>query len=259
MGDVKTEKPISQDIRPGELSSLDWRPEHARQSLDVIYRHVVDAASQAINWYLTARRSKKRWAQRLRVGAIIMVAVAGVLPILSQIFDQGTSVKIQPAWASIALATAVALVALDRFFGFSSAWARYMATGQAISTALNQFRLDWQKSSCQLPVDGLSQESIDHLFDLAKTLAKKTDDLIQAETLQWVKEFRETLTEIERSAQAQGKQLLSYSELLLAPLRYLRVNVCCSIDHPFSIHHPAFAHLAPEPEHLTQRLFYAWA
>ena len=80
-----------------------------------------------------------------------------------------------------------------------------MATGQAISAALNQFRLDWQQSSCQLPVGGLPEESIDNLLDLAKTLVRKTDDLVQAETSQWVKEFRETLTEIERSAQTQDK------------------------------------------------------
>src|SRR5260370_685432 len=137
-----------------------------------------------------------------------MVAVAGILPILSQIFTASNYVTIQPAWASVALAIAVSLVALDRFFGFSSAWARYMGTGQAISAALNQFRLDWQKSSRQLPTENPTQESIDHLLDLAKTLAEKTDDLIQAETVQWVKEFRETLTEIEKSAQAQGKKLL---------------------------------------------------
>jgi low affinity Fe/Cu permease len=167
---------------------------------------VVDTAARAINWYLVARRPKKRWAQRLRVGAIVMVAVAGVLPVLSQILGTRTSEVIQPAWATVALAIAVALIALDRFFGFSSAWARYMATGQAISAALNQFRIDWQKSSCQFPADGLSHDSIDHLLDLAKALAIKTDDLIQAETLQWVKEFRETLTEIERSAANEGKR-----------------------------------------------------
>jgi hypothetical protein len=95
-----------------------------------------------------------------------MVAVAGVLPILSQILGEGSSVVIQPAWATVALAIAVALVALDR----------------------------------------LSQDSIEHLLDLAKALTKKTDDLIQSETLQWVKEFRETLTEIERSATSESKR-----------------------------------------------------
>ena len=203
---VESKRPSYQDIRPADLASLDWGPEHARQSLDLIYQHVTDSTSQAIGWYLAARRSKKRWAQRLRVGAIIMVAVAGVLPVLSQIFGAGSSVEIQPAWASVALAIAVALVALDRFFGFSSAWARYMATGQAISAALNQFRLDWQQSSSKLLAESFTQESITQLLDLAKILARKTDDLIQAETSQWVKEFRETLTEIERSAETNSKR-----------------------------------------------------
>jgi low affinity Fe/Cu permease len=204
--DIEPGKGSSPDIRPRDLGSLDWMPEHVHQSLDVIYQHAVGVASDAIKWYSRARRPKRRWAQRLRVGAIIMVAVAGVLPVLSQIFGAGSSVEIQPAWASVALAIAVALVALDRFFGFSSAWARYMATGQAISAALNQFRLDWQECSSQLPMDELAQESIDRLFGLAKTLVRKTDDLVQSETLQWVKEFRETLTEIERSAESQRKQ-----------------------------------------------------
>lgn len=203
--DVESKKRITQDIRPAELGSLDWGPEHARQSLGVIYQYVVDGTSQAINWYLVARGPKRRWAQRLRVGSIIMVAVAGVLPVLSQILNVGNSVVIQPAWAAVALAIAVALVALDRFFGFSSAWARYIASGQAICAALNQFRLDWQKSSAEFPANGPTQDSINQLLDLAKTLVMKTDDLIQAETLQWVKEFRETLTEIERSASNKDK------------------------------------------------------
>lgn len=185
------------DIRPGYLGSLDWGPEHARQSLDDVYKYMVDTSSQAVNWYLTARRSKKRWAQRLRVGAIVMVAVAGVLPVLSQIFGATSSVKVEPAWATVALAIAVALVALDRFFGFSSSWARYMAAGQAISAELSQFRFDWQLANCG--PEALSQERIGQLLGLAKKLAMKTDELIQAETSQWAKEFRETLTELERT------------------------------------------------------------
>lgn len=196
----------SKDIEPSDLGSLDWAPEHVRQSLDRIYQHVVRMASEATSWYMGGRRSKRRWAQRLRVAAIFMVAVAGVLPVLSQIFDTGSTELIQPAWASVALAIAVALVALDRFFGFSSAWARYMATGQAISAVLNQFMLDWQQSSSQLPPEVIPPERIEHFLDLAKQFTKKTDDLIQAETIQWTREFQETLTEIERSAETQAKR-----------------------------------------------------
>ena len=213
----------SSDIRPGDLGTLDWGAGQARQSLDVIYTHVVSGATQAVTWYLTARGSKKRWAQRLRVGAIIMVAAAGILPVLSQILSAGGSVTIQPAWASVALAIAVALVALDRFFGFSSAWSRYMATGQAISAALNQFRLDWQKIQvgCQSATGEVAGEDITQFIELAKRLAEKTDELVQAETLQWVKEFRDTLADMEQSAQHQRKNLQSADRIDAA----IRVNV----------------------------------
>jgi SMODS and SLOG-associating 2TM effector domain 2 len=190
------------DIKPSVLHTLDWRPEQAAKSLDAIYEHVVEDSIQAVTWYLIARRSKKQWAQILRVAAIIMVATAGVLPVLSQIFSVGGTEVIQPAWASVALAIAVALVALDRFFGFSNAWSRYMATGQEISAALNQFRFDWQavQATYQSSTEGLTSKEIVEFLELAKGLAEKTDDLIRAETSQWVKEFRETLTEIERAA-----------------------------------------------------------
>ncbi len=44
-------KGTSRDIRPRELSSLRWGPEHALQSLVVIYEHAVFVASDAIEWY----------------------------------------------------------------------------------------------------------------------------------------------------------------------------------------------------------------
>jgi len=134
-----------------------------------------------------------------------MVAVAGVLPVLSQIFGNGRSAIIQPAWATVALAIAITLIALDRFFGFSSAWARYMTTGQAISSGLNQFRIEWQKYKSQLSSDGSSSKSVEYLLDLAKSFVLQMDGLVQEETAQWVNEFRETLTEIERSAHNPAK------------------------------------------------------
>ena len=200
-GSAKSGKGPSQDLRPADLASLDWAPWHARHSLDVIYQSVVEYASQSITWYLGARRSKKRWAQRLRVAAIVMVSVAGVLPVLSQIFNGSNSVVIEPAWSSVALAIAVALIALDRFFGYSSAWMRYMATTKAISAALNEFRLDWQRASYQLEIGEPDQDGISDLLDIAKIFTRRIDDLVQAETRQWASEFRDTLTEIEWSAQ----------------------------------------------------------
>jgi hypothetical protein len=136
-----------------------------------------------------------------------MVAVAGVLPVLSQILDAGSSgIVIQPAWATVALAIAAALIVLDRFFGFSSAWARYMVTGQAITEALNQFRLNWQLAASKSSANELTQDSFDELLGLAKALTMEKDRLVKVETLQWVKEFGESLAEMDRSASEEGKK-----------------------------------------------------
>ena len=210
MGDAESTEPLEspsryKDILPHQLGSLDWEPEHAGQSLDTVYDHVVGLATDAISWYTSHRGSKKRWAQRLRVGAIFMVAVAGILPVLSQITIQRASLRIDPAWATVALGVAVALVALDRFFGFSSAWARYMTTGQAIAAALNQFRIDWQQTKRRLSQEASTDEQIDQLLGLARGLVAQCDQLIQVETGQWVSEFRATLAEIESAVEAPRK------------------------------------------------------
>ncbi len=71
----------------------------------------------------------------LRVSAIACGAVAAILPILSQIYTTDDKAAIAPGWAAVALAGAAALVGLDRYFGFSSGWTRFMAAELRITSA----------------------------------------------------------------------------------------------------------------------------
>ena len=66
--------------------------------------------------------------------SVAIATVAGILPLMSQL--AGASI-IPPALASIALALGVALLALDRYFGFSRAWMRYVTTDLRIQKLLN--------------------------------------------------------------------------------------------------------------------------
>ena len=60
-------KGTSRDIQPRELSSLRWGPEHAPQSLVVIYEHAVSVASDAIEWYSQNKRPKPRSTGQIAV------------------------------------------------------------------------------------------------------------------------------------------------------------------------------------------------
>jgi hypothetical protein len=133
---------LGNDLLPATSSELFWDEDHRRQSLDVVYKRAEDHATSAINWYLHAKRSKKNCAQYLRLGTIGSSAVAGLLPLLSQIYQNQLS-SLSPAWTTIALGIAGVLMAIDKYFGCSNAWMRYITTEHHIRQALHEFQMDY--------------------------------------------------------------------------------------------------------------------
>ena len=190
------------DIQKGHLPSLSWQDGDVAASLETVYDHVVGNATSYINWYISAKRPKKTWARRLRVMAIVLITIAGILPVLSQISEQSWDFTIAPAWATIVLGVAVSLVALDRFFGFSSAWARFIATELAIQAAFDQFQIRWQQALVAVPSDGLGSDDVSALLELARQFVATVDGLVEAETSVWIKEFHESLRQIEQQVQS---------------------------------------------------------
>jgi len=195
--DVSGGGELEEDIRKRYLPPLPWDDGDVTGSLHTVYQHVAGNAISYIDWYIASKRPKKTWARRLRVLAIVLTTVAGILPVLSQIGEQNWSFTIAPAWATVVLAVAVALLALDRFFGFSSAWARFIATELAIQTALDQFQIRWQQALVTLP-DDAGPDDVNTMLELARQFLAEVDRLVEAETSVWVKEFNESLRQIER-------------------------------------------------------------
>src|SRR5438132_2593355 len=109
------------DLGPTERLQLSWEHGKIVNALESLFDRITKEAEAAISWYLRAKRPKQRWGMRLRVGSIVFGTIAGIIPILAQIFSKDCQLTIPPAWASVALGVAAALVLLDRFFGFSSA------------------------------------------------------------------------------------------------------------------------------------------
>src|SRR5215217_4835470 len=125
-----------QDIQPARMPGLSWEPPQAAESLQQVVAQVIANADAAADWYLKARRSKRRWARLLRLGAILLTATAGILPMLLQIWTRPDGIPpFAPAWSSVVLALALLLVALDRFFGFSSGWMRYISAEMQLNQA----------------------------------------------------------------------------------------------------------------------------
>ena len=163
-------------------------------SLQGLRERAEEHARKTINWYLEARRPKKRCARYTRAGAVTFVGIAGIIPVLSQM--DGLS-WLNPAFSTIALGIATLMVAYDRFFGCSSAWMRYIATEHEIRQALHQFQYDIEGFRLQWSSGQPNPEQTKAYLDRARAFILKVDGLIIAETNLWLAEFRDVLETID--------------------------------------------------------------
>lgn len=140
------------------------------------------------------------WALSIRTLVAVAVAVAGVLPILMQMVFSG----LMPAWTSIILAAAAALLGLDRYFGFSSGWTRYMVTELKLFRILQEFQFDWEALRAGPSSTTSGHDIAQKLIARAKACVMELKRAVESETSTWVVDFRQSLTQLELALAKQG-------------------------------------------------------
>jgi hypothetical protein len=154
-------------------------------------------AERAIDWYYWKRRRMQRWGRGLRLGAILASSAAGVTPIVAELMERNGISAIDPLWAALLLAEAGILVLLDRFWGCTSAWVRYMLAAQEISAALDAFRMEWESHKLLwegLPVD---VEQAQATIDRCRSFLDGVRSVVRTETDSWATEFHKILEQID--------------------------------------------------------------
>jgi len=191
------------DVRTGELS---WNPKDTPASLEGLCDFVKGRADRVVDWYLKSRRDKKHWAIRLRGLAIILATAAAIIPILALIITnkEGKAI-INPAYASVGLAAAGMLVAMDRLLGLSSSWIRYVSTELRVQKRLNEFLIEWQFEKAKWIKGEPAKNQTAVMFRLAKQFIKDVDELIIEETAAWEAEFQSALKQLNELAKMRGR------------------------------------------------------
>jgi hypothetical protein len=177
-------------------SDLAWDMEHRDASLQTVVTQVTTEARDAIGWYVNAKRIKQRWAKGLRVLAILLVAAAGLIPMLADLTGMS------PVWATVALGIAAALIALDRFFGFSTAWIRYISTELELQHLLADFGMEWEAMRASWGGRSPTDEQIQVALAACRVLRGRVHDLVRQETSRWVAEFQDTLKLLDEAVKA---------------------------------------------------------
>ncbi len=192
------------DFRAIKMSKYEWDEQNALNSLSEVISTVCEKADEQVEWYVRMKGRKRLWARFLRMGTILLVAAAGVLPILLQIFTTAGKAPFSPAWASVLLSIGVLFIAIDRFFGFSTSWIRYITAQLQIKQIRESFELDWQVARASFGGKPPSTEQVLSVLASAKAFLEKVNEIVASETAKWIAEFMEALKQIEEKAKAGG-------------------------------------------------------
>jgi hypothetical protein len=190
----------SNDLGANGPACPTWNCSDAAASLHAILKYVEQQAQRHADWYWQKKQSKSRYSRWIRFSAVVLTSAGAIVPIIGQIF--GGPTLNTGLWASFFVGAAAALLALDKAFGFSSGWTRYVLAATNIGKALEEFRMDWNAliaKACPNP----SPDQIQALIQRAKELSVTVDGFVLQETKDWVTEFQSNIAQIEKDTTAQ--------------------------------------------------------
>lgn len=181
------------DLDLPDLPALTWAPGGVRADLAALRGWAERLAGEAISWYLTEKRLKARWSRRLRALGIILATLGGAVPVValaSRHPEYGN-------WGYLLLALAAGTIAYDRFFGYSSAWLRYVATATLIQGELSDFRVAWAQELAAIGDREPTADELNALIGRVREFVGRVNEAVRLETDSWRSEFDNRMGELE--------------------------------------------------------------
>jgi hypothetical protein len=191
MADAENKQPNERSVAPSDLGWKDL-PALAPANPD-----------PRIAWYLVNKVPQKWWARKIRLAVIVFTTIGGLIPLIaaSKVLARWTDGIEFSQFGYISLALAGACIGLDRYFGFSSAWIRYLTTATMLQRLLHEFCLDWAiLDTCH---EGGAPEQIEPMLRRIQIFVTRVRSELEKETADWAAEYRSNLAEMEKSMREQ--------------------------------------------------------
>ena len=179
--------------------TISWKLENLEADLKSLSDYALGIAEKARDYYQSHSRAKKSWAKNLRLVAIIATALGGILPILSQILEK-YKIDLDPAWATVAITVAITAIGLDKFFGYSSAWMRFITTEIKVDGKIEQFRLSIENEKFSWAGVAPTFEQGRAMLNIIVQFLNETSEIVKDETNTWMVEFQSAIQKFNEEA-----------------------------------------------------------
>jgi hypothetical protein len=151
----------------------------------------VGQALATVDWYFKEKTSKARWSKSIRISSVLLGIAGALLPILALIVGKGLSGE----WGFVPLVIGAGVVLLDRAFGFSASWTRYMTAAAAIERRVGGLQLEWthmQVGFSRVPNDEDTRAAV----ELLQRFLDEVGEIVERETQDWARDFNAQSSEL---------------------------------------------------------------
>jgi hypothetical protein len=177
------------------------RHENNGELLDTLYENVEARAIVAIRWYMNERRGRSRLSKLVRIATLLFVVCGTLVPLLETTAARAKWPALDiSSWGYVFFTLAGGLVLLDKYFGLSSSWMRFLSAGLALQRELRRFQLDWASRIALLNGADPTLEETKQLLGVLQRFSESVEAEILKETNAWIAEFRSGLSEFEQLA-----------------------------------------------------------
>ena len=187
------------DLAGSTLPELAWGPGHNGDSIRRLFRPAEYRGLQAVSWYLSAKKPKAKRSRQLRLVAIGFTALGTLLPLIA-----AANRRVDARWGYVFLALAAACVGADRFFGYSSAWIRYMGSSAILEQDLAMFQIEWATLEAKWGGGEPTEDMMAECLAAIAAFIQQVLGQIRTETEAWMKEFTSNLAQLEAATRAKG-------------------------------------------------------
>jgi hypothetical protein len=197
---------------PGEtFAPPDWTGE-AGEHLEKLRVYAETKIEQELEWYRRNKRIRSKTSQRLRFWSVCFTILGGLVPVVvaatseTPPFLKGLPIRFGQL-GYVLLGIAGGLVLMDRYFGYSTGWMRYVLAMQAIEKAREVFRLDWTALLRVLSTtpQGSAErlEAVDRMIQRVRAVVIEVKERSERETQDWIAEFQSNLAQLEKDIKSQ--------------------------------------------------------
>ena len=167
-------------------------------TLQELYNTIISEANVKAQWYADKKRPISFASRAIRLWSILLVGLGGLFPLVGAASGSDILGYDVTNWGYIAIAMAGTLILLDRFFGYSSAWVRYLTTEMEIRRQIKEFEMKWNIENYGLDLQNIDPPKAKELLKMLMDFSSFVDEMVKQETQNWATEFQTNIAELQK-------------------------------------------------------------